>query len=591
MNHHKPHSSRRNGAAVPLLLAAAMVVWTILDSNSPSATVQAFSSAPLLFPTPHPHVSIRHPVPFHSGSKTCFWALRNAPTSVEPTSNSTFLVNGNAADDGAVNDSENDQANASKQQDSTTTTTTTTENAIIPNPRGQLRQAWFLWMQAASVGILTGLGVALFKMGIHMVQNVCYPGTTTLTSTRHWGKAGVPALGGLIVALLGKYLGFSAGIKDTIQEVDTLTTTKATTPTSPRVWKFLPKTMAAAITLGSGASLGPEGPAVELGMNLSRWVSRSIMAPNQPNARLLLACGAAAGVAAGFAAPLAGVFFALEIVQANLSALDQTAAPRPTTTTTPPLTATRNTGAILVSSVVAALVCHALLGHHAVLHLPTYVMSATPLLELPVMVGMGVVSGGVAFVFQQAIATSRSLFQRKWGRLSIPKLAQPVVGGLISGLLGVAFPAIMFGGWSTLNALLANQAMPTTGLLTLLAVKLGATAVAAGSGLVGGTFAPSLFLGGMVGAAYANLLGLVSSRWVVSLPAYTLVGAATVLAAVFGAPLTASLLVLELTQHNAVGGAILPLLASCGVASGVCHALQAKQAARKALATSTTIAS
>jgi H+/Cl- antiporter ClcA len=143
-------------------------------------------------------------------------------------------------------------------------------------------------------------------------------------------------------------------------------------------------------------------------------------------------------------------------------------------------------------------------------------------------------------------------------------------------LIGLPFPQILFFGYETLNELLAKSTLPTIMLLSLLFVKIIATALAAGSGLVGGTFAPALFLGAMTGAAFHNILtGLFEYAHMdlAEVPAYAMVGAACVLAALFRAPLTASLLLFELTRDYDV---ILPLMASAGIGSVVGDIIEAK---------------
>lgn len=155
----------------------------------------------------------------------------------------------------------------------------------------------------------------------------------------------------------------------------------------------------------------------------------------------------------------------------------------------------------------------------------------------------------------------------------LPTFYKPILGGLFCGGLGLLFPQILFFGYETLNTMLANSTAMSTGLiLSLLAAKIIATAVSAGSGLVGGTFAPSLFLGGMTGAAFHNviqslfMMSHASPFALADVQAYALVGAAGVLSALFRAPLTASLLLFELTRDYNV---ILPLMATAGVGSVV----------------------
>ena len=508
--------------------------------------------------------------------------------------------------------------------------------------------ASYLLIQASAVGIVTGWSVGIFKMLIDVVKTIAYAGiggtsaTASAGSLKAWQKLlwlpFIPALGGVLVALLSKLGGgFPPGLKGVIESTDKSSgniddadydaaKAKEMTPSSAAYhpifyqFRFLKKTLAAIITLGTGSSLGPEGPAVEIGANLSRLITDIFPARKPPTneadpreynlqqRRLLLACGTAAGVSAGFNAPLAGAFFVLEIVQAAFTSIDKNrykevvelgSSAMPSASLdmiiTPTLTATGSVSAILLSSVLSALVCKSLLGEHLHLALTPYSMT-TPLLELPLYLLLGVTSGLAAFVFTQLTEASSSLFRGKLGpkvlrRLfaKMPPVAKPALGGLICGLVGLVFPQILFNGFDTLNVALANRTLPTLLLLQLLGMKMLLTAVSAGSGLVGGTFAPSLFLGGMVGASFHNIAsGFFATAaqhgsgvflatpmlQMADLPAYTMVGAATVLAAVFRAPLTASLLLFEMTRDY---GAILPLMASSGVASIVGDILEAKQ--------------
>lgn len=250
-----------------------------------------------------------------------------------------------------------------------------------------------------------------------------------------------------------------------------------------------------------GCSLGPEGPSVEIGMNLSRLIMDIFPTRTAPNVddnapdkeakvreyalqqrRLLLACGAAAGVSAGFNAPIAGAFFALEIMQQAFTSIDKNRGETEVTTTTttmpmattdqvvstvattsavntPTLTASGSISAILLSSVLSALVCQSLLGEHLHLALKDYALN-TPLLELPLYLLLGATSGLAAFLFSQATNASRALFQGKFGpgflrrrfeRLS--PLAKPALGGLFCGLVGLVFPQVLFSGFDVSLAL------------------------------------------------------------------------------------------------------------------------------------------
>jgi H+/Cl- antiporter ClcA len=477
-------------------------------------------------------------------------------------------------------------------------------------------------LQAALVGVVSGLSVALFKLSIEAVREVSYQ--QDVLASAEWLRATIPALGGCAVGLLllvDKSRAFPPGLRGVVKIVDDQERACAGGLSSKDDFMAqvrtqlgaVRKSVAAVFTLGSGCSLGPEGPCVEIGMT----IARACMGVVKPRAGtttttttttshwnlLLLSCGAAAGVAAGFNAPIAGVFFALEVVQnawvsiREERANDDNGGPNQLPQSTEInssnidrdyqimggwMGSTSTIAPVLLASILSALIARTLLGNHLVLALTEYSLK-TPLLELPLYLGLGAVSGAIAFVFSQMAKLSSAFFAGSVGPRSIrdgmralPQPAKPIVGGALCGAVGIYFPQILFFGYETLNALLANNALSTSLVLSLLLVKMVMTALSAGSGLVGGTFAPSLFLGAMTGAAFHNIVSSVLvfamqfgflhglPLELADIPAYAMVGAASVLAALFRAPLTASLLLFELTRDYDV---ILPLMASAGVAS------------------------
>lgn len=454
-------------------------------------------------------------------------------------------------------------------------------NRDVDDGDGRVRSEIYVLTQAALIGILSGWSVGIFKLSIDAVRRFAYGSVLAQTPFLY---PLIPAMGGVVVGLLALLGSFPPGLRGTVQAVDAQSELTSRQPDRKGSLAFLRKSIAAVFTLGTGCSLGPEGPSVEIGMSMSRMCINEFpiegkFRSKKMRSRLLLACGAAAGVAAGFNAPISGVFFALEIVQGAFAGLDKSQETIATATS-------GNISAILLSSVLSALIAKALLGDHLVFELHEYTLR-TPLLELPLYLMLGALSGLVAFGFSQAATISKSIFDGKVGPArfrkavdELPAPAKPVIGGLVCGLVGLVFPQILFFGYETLNGLLANGSLPLALLLSLLVVKVGTTAISAGSGLVGGTFAPSLFMGGMVGASFHNIMSsifhlasgadalqIMSGGPLLELadvPAYAMVGAASVLAALFRAPLTASLLLFELSRDYDV---ILPLMASAGVAS------------------------
>ena len=498
---------------------------------------------------------------------------------------------------------------------------------------------------AALIGALTGLAVAGFKLSIDEIRQFCYGGNLNVVfpdGIIYTPFYAVPFLGAVLVSMLSLTGDFSPGLKGVVKEVDEDSLSfygakmalKNSNQSDNNIvlnldssTRSFRKALAAIVTLGTGNSLGPEGPGVEIGTAISRLCSNvwpddisspslnekdrlltdskgktnSSLVGERPEDRiarnrLLLACGAAAGVSSGFNAPLSGVFFALEVVQSSLPALSVPSLPPETGGISSSkdrielqqqslTTTTGSIAAILISSVLAALVARVILGDELALQLTTYNIQ-TPLSELPLFLSLGVSCGFVAVVFTQTAQLSRAIFKGSAGPQivrdvfgNLPAYTSPIIGGIIGGGVGYFYPQVLFFGYETLNGLLNNGNLPTQVLFSLLVAKTFTTAVSAGSGLVGGTLAPSLFLGGMTGAIFYNMViatfGTLSidPTIVISdevffrlaeLPIYSSVGAASVLAAIFRAPLTASLLLFEITRNYDV---LLPLLASAGIAT------------------------
>lgn len=453
------------------------------------------------------------------------------------------------------------------------------------------RSASYDILHSAFVGIFTGLSVALFKKSIEAVRGLLYEGSHGIASSNL--VVLLPALGGLVVSALMSLGAFQPGLRGVIKRVDETSSTSRYATIGERIRLLMDsmrKSAASAATLGSGCSLGPEGPSVEIGMSIARACMDTSPRRCRDQAdriewnHRLLSCGAAAGVAAGFNAPIAGVFFALEVLQ---DAFDSSSPSEYTAATQKrALTSTARLAPILTASVASALTAHSLLGDHFVFHLAQYSLKS-PLAGLPLYTLLGFVSGAVAFGFSRTARLFQGIFDgdmgfqfMRSGAKRIPNAFKPIIGGLFCGVLGLFFPQIRFFGEEAQNALLGNKSLPNTTLLSLLSVKMIATAFSVASGLVGGTFAPCLFLGSMTGALFHNAATFLSISSVPGLglaladvPAFAMIGAASVLAALFRAPLTASLLLFEMTRDYDV---ILPLMVSAGFGSVVADILDSK---------------
>lgn len=415
------------------------------------------------------------------------------------------------------------------------------------------------------VGLSSGVSITLFKLLVEGLQHATYgslvghglPATVPLNAifegtadSKRLLAAVVPAAGGLIVTMLRLLAGgFGGGLGDFATQIE------RQTPFAFK--KQIMKLLACVATLGTGNSLGPEGPAVEIGATVARLGSAgSPPGRDLDRQRRLLLAGTAAGVAAGFNAPIAGVFFALECTQEYLPNIG----PRLRT----------SIASVLLCSVVSALTADVLLHEELALKTAETTLAFTPQ-QLPLFLGLGFFSGVVALLFKQMLAIAPKAYDKKRGPLRfIPPALRPLFFGLFCGGVGLLCPQILFFGYETLDGIIRTGGGDSSpiALLGLLALKSFMTAGSLASGLVGGTFAPSLFLGAALGAAYhklalAALLPIGFGPLLGDGPAFAMVGAASVLAALFRAPLTAILLLFELTRDYNV---VVVAAASAGLA-------------------------
>ncbi len=397
---------------------------------------------------------------------------------------------------------------------------------------------------AVLIGGGTGVGVVTFHYLIELVHHlllVDFMGVVSVWGA--WTLACVPILGGLLVGLMRGTKDFGPGLSSLIAAAQG---SLALHLASQQLRPFT-KMVAASVSLGSGASLGPEGPSVEIGANFGLLLGQ-VLQVSQERQRLLLGAGAAAGLAAGFNAPIAGVFFALEVVLGTTFA-------------------TSAVSVVLLAAVVAALIAQIGLGAQPAFTLPVYEVRSP--LEFPLYMGLGLAASLVSITYTQSIRLLRACFQGQvpgftWlGR--IPPAVHPVIGGACVGLVVLKWPQVMGIGYETIEAMLQDVEFSLQLLVVLLVVKLAMTAISLGSGLVGGIFAPAMFLGASLGAAYGKIIAAIApslSVYMAAPPAYAMVGMAAVLAASARAPLTAILLLFELTRDYRI---VLPLMAAVGL--------------------------
>lgn len=290
------------------------------------------------------------------------------------------------------------------------------------------------------------------------------------------------------------------------------------------------KALASALCIGSGGSVGREGPIVQIGSALGSTVGRMARV-TEHRMRLLVACGAAGGISATFNAPLAGVFFAMELILRDF--------------------AIEAFGAVVLSSVTAGVIGRAAFGNTAFLTLPAF--HVDDIAQFPLFALLGVTAGAVGVGFARVLYLVEDACDWAWRG---PEWLRPAVGGLLLGVLLLVLPQMYGVGYPVLEKAVGGGYVPAF-LLLLLAGKILATSLTIGIGGSGGVFAPSLFIGAMLGSAYGDTAHRLLPGTAGSTGAYALVGMGALFAGASRAPITAAVILFELTGEYTI---ILPLM-------------------------------
>lgn len=305
----------------------------------------------------------------------------------------------------------------------------------------------------------------------------------------------------------------------------------------------LVKAFASALCIGGGGSVGREGPIVQIGSAAGSTVGQLLRLDTR-RVRLMVACGAAAGISATFNAPLAGPLFALELILRDFAA--------------------ESFGAVVLSSVAADVVGRAFLGNHPFLSLPPFQVHHP--VEYLLYMALGVALGVVGVVFSKVLYLVEDACDWAWRG---PEWARPAAGGLLLGALLVALPQMYGVGYPVLEN--AVEGKYIVGMLLLLMVgKMFATSLTIGIGGSGGVFAPTLFIGAMGGTAFGALAHGMLPTVTESAGAFGLIGMGAALAGATRAPITAVVILFELTGEYSI---ILPLMAAVVMAAGTAHLL------------------
>ena len=376
------------------------------------------------------------------------------------------------------------------------------------------------------VGIGTGLGAIAFIELISFFKNLFFGGGATVLG--FLGGAYVivlPVMGGLIVGPIVHFVAPEAkghGVPEVMTAI-------ATRGGKIRPVVVLAKAICSAVTIGTGGSVGREGPIVQIGSALGSNIGQ-LFKLNERRVVNLLAAGAAGGIAATFNAPIAGVIFALEVILGDF--------------------AVQSFSSIVVSSVTASVVSRAILGDTPAFTVPAYSLKSP--WELALYLGLGVVAGLGAMAFMKTLYFMEDLFD-DW---KFPDYFKPAIGGLGLGILGFFIPQVFGTGFETIEQTLNGQ-LGLTFLLVLIVGKILATTLTLGSGASGGVFAPALFIGAVLGGAYGEIARQIFPAITAASGAYAMVGMAAVFAGAARAPITAILILFEMTQDYRI---ILPLM-------------------------------
>ncbi len=400
----------------------------------------------------------------------------------------------------------------------------------------------FLIILSVIVGVCAGLGAVGVRQLIRWITELSFGGyerflevLKTLPASR---KILAPAIGGLIVGPIIYFFAKEAkghGVPEVM-----LAVLMKDGKIRPRV-AFV-KAIASAISIGSGGSVGREGPIVQIGASLGSTVGQYFNLERR-DIQTLVACGAAGGIAAAFNAPIAGALFSVEIILGDFGV----AALSP----------------IIISSVISTIVARHFEGNLVAFVVPPYTLNSP--FELLPYTFLGLVAGLVAILFIITLYYFEDWFENA----PIPEYIQPMIGGFIVGIMGIYFPYVYGVGYESINGALHNQ-WPLYILILMIPMKILATSITLGSGGSGGIFAPSLFLGAATGGAVGVITHALFPQ-AASAGAYALVGMGAVVAATTQAPITAIIIIFELTQNYRV---IAPLMFTCIISTLIATAIK-----------------
>ncbi len=395
---------------------------------------------------------------------------------------------------------------------------------------GELWESNYFW--AAIVGFCGAFSSVAFREALSQMQLFLLhyngPLEGAATTLPWWGRLLMPAAGGLIagsILLFGQKwstAGKSADFMEAVVLGNGVIRVRAT----------IVKSLSSLVTISSGGSIGREGPMVQLSSMLGSVLGR-LGKFSPARLRLLVACGAAAGIACAYNAPLTGAFFVAEIVLGSI--------------------AMESIGPLIVTSVVATVVASQFLGAQPVYRMPGFAVPAN--WQLGAHALLGVFAGLCAPLFLLLLRGGETMFSR----VLLPVPLKLGLGGLIVGAISIGEPGVWGNGYGVVENVL-NNPWTWQALMTILVLKVLATVATTGSGAVGGVFTPTLFCGAVLGALYGEGLRALLPDAQISVGSFAVVGMGCFLAAMTRAPIMSILIMFEMTHEDAT---IMPLMLAC----------------------------
>lgn len=407
---------------------------------------------------------------------------------------------------------------------------------------------------AVVVGVLAALGYALLRTSLEQVEAYFFGPLHSLLSIDlgGWRRVGIvllPVLG--IVCLIPLMLLFPGDVGGyglpRFLEIVNLRGGVI------RARSILITIIAPALTIGSGGSAGLEGPIAQLGGAIGSNVGQTFGVTGT-KMRVMVASGVAAGIAAVFNAPMAGVMFAIEIVLLGDFEIHHF---------TP----------LVIAAGVATASARMVFGNALMFDVPAYTLVSY--WELLLYAGLGVVVGGLAVLNIKIFYGVWDLFESS----RLPRLVRPVVGAALVGTVGIGLPQVMGGGYHTISEAMHGD-LPWLLMAALPLFKMVTTAITLGSGGAGGIFAPAMFMGTMVGGAYGAMVHAIWPSATAPVGTYALVGLGAFLAAAAHAPLTAMFLLFEITNSHEI---VLPVLFASAIGTIIARLFYAESIDTEAL--------